>query len=89
MLGSKPVSGEPIKMNGAVYIFCGILKFVVASAAEYELGALFLNANKVKLLHIALHELGHTQPRAPMHCDNVTAIGIASDTIKKQQPRSM
>ena len=89
MLGSKPVSGEPIKMNGAVYIFCGILKFVVASAAEYELGALFLNAKEGKIIYIALYELGNKQPPTPMHCDNVKATGIVNDTIKKQQSRSM
>ena len=44
MLDSNPSKGKPIKMNGAVYVFCEILKFVVASAAEAELGALFLNA---------------------------------------------
>ena len=50
MLGSKPVNGEPITMNGAVYVFCGISKVVIASAAEAELGALFLNAKYDKIL---------------------------------------
>ena len=38
MLGSKQVNGESIKTNGVVYVFCGIIKCVVAYAAEAELG---------------------------------------------------
>ena len=42
-LGSIPVNRQPIKLNGKIYITCVILKLVAASAAEAELGALFLN----------------------------------------------
>jgi hypothetical protein len=38
--------GDPIKLNGAIHITCTILKLVAASAAEAELGALFLNAQE-------------------------------------------
>ena len=88
-LGSNPEKGKPIKMNGAIYTFCGILKFVVASAAEAELGALFLNCKEGKIIRLILEELGHKQPPTPVHCDNKTATGIANDTVKKQRSRSM
>ena len=42
-LGSIPVNGQPIKLNGKILITCAILKLVAASAAEAELGALFIN----------------------------------------------
>ena len=32
-LGSIPKKGEPIPINGAIYVHIGILKFVVTSAA--------------------------------------------------------
>jgi len=49
-LQSNPESGKPILTNGAILAFCGILKFVVASAAETELGAFCMNiANRGKL----------------------------------------
>ena len=35
-MGSVPVNGKPVKLNGAGFIMCGILRFVVASAAEAE-----------------------------------------------------
>ena len=33
--------------------------------------------------------MGHPQPSTPIHCDNMTAIGIANDNIKKQRSQSM
>ena len=88
-LGSTPVKGQSIVLNGAIFILCGILKFVVASAAEAELGALFLNCKEGKIIRLILEEMGHIQPPTPVHCDNVTAAGIANDTVKKQRSRSM
>ena len=76
-------------MNDAIYTFCGILKFVVASAAEVELGAPFLNCKEGKVIHLIFEELGHKQPPTPIHCDNKTAAGIANDAVKKQRSRSM
>eukprot|EP00804_Cyclotella_cryptica_P007704 CCRYP_001322-RA/>CCRYP_001322-RA protein AED:0.33 eAED:0.33 QI:0/0/0/1/0/0/2/0/410 len=84
-LGSVPIDKTPIKLNGAIYVLCGILKFVVASATEAELGALFLNCTEGKILQLVLQELGHAQRRTPTHCDNETASGIANDTVKKQR----
>jgi hypothetical protein len=49
-LGSIPQDGDPIKLNGSIHITRAILKLVAASAAEAELGALFLNTQKAKVL---------------------------------------
>ena len=87
-LGSMPKDGEPIRLNGSIFDLCVILKFVAASAAEAELGALFLNVKQVKILRLTLEELGHPQPPTPIHCDNNTAVGIANGTVKKQRSRS-
>ena len=88
-MGSVPVNGRPIKLNGAIFIMCGILKCVVASAAEAELAALFIDVKEGKIIRMTLEEMRHEQPPTPMHCDNITATGIANDTVKKQQSRSM
>ncbi len=42
-MGWKPNPTQPIQLNGAFFTLCAILWFVVASAAEAELGALFSN----------------------------------------------
>ena len=47
-LGNIPVNGQPIKLNGNIHIACDILKLVAASAAEAELGALFINAREAR-----------------------------------------
>ena len=88
-LGSLPKDNEPIALNGAFYVLCTILKLVASSAAEAELGALFLNAKQAKIIVITLEELGHPQPPTPMHVDNSTTVGIVNSTIKRQKSRSM
>ena len=89
MLVSKSSKVEPININGAIYVFCLILKFVFASAAESGLVDLLLNAKEGKFSRILLKELGHNQPSTLIQCDNVTSSGIANDTTKKQLFRSM
>jgi hypothetical protein len=83
-LGSMPKEGQPIKLNGAFHVNAQIMKFVVASAAEAELGLLFRNCQDGIMFRTTLHNLGHPQPRTPVHCDNATAVGIASNTVKRQ-----
>ncbi len=33
--------------------------------------------------------MGNPQPKTPVHCDNITAVGIANNTIKRQRSQSM
>ena len=53
-LGSKIVKGKKIKMNGNIFVSCGILKMVVCLAAEAELAAFFLNIKEGKILRLTL-----------------------------------
>ena len=86
-LGSVPQNDKPIPLNGAIHVQCGILKSVVTSAAEAELGALFETCKEGKVIRLILEELGHPQPPTPVHCDNATATGIANNNVKKQRSR--
>jgi hypothetical protein len=81
--------GDPIKLNGAIHITCAILKLVADSAAEAELGELFLNVQEAKVLQLILVELGHPQPPTPIHIDNTTTARIVNNTIKQQRSRAM
>ena len=45
-MGWKADPTKPIKLNKAFFTLCAILQFVGASAAEAELGALFLNCKQ-------------------------------------------
>jgi hypothetical protein len=42
-MGCKRDPTKPMKLNGTFFTLCSILRFIVASAAMVELGALFLN----------------------------------------------
>ena len=78
-MGTIPQKDKSIELNGVIFVFYGILEFVVASAAEAELRSLFLNCKEGKILCFILEELGHRQPPTPVHYNNKTATGIAND----------
>jgi hypothetical protein len=88
-LGSLQHNGDPIRINGAIHIMCTILTLIAASAAEAELGALFLNAQEAKIMRLILIELDHPQPPTPIHINNTATVGIINNTVKQQQSRAM
>jgi hypothetical protein len=88
-MGTIPVNGQPIQPNGPILAVASICKFVVASAAKAELGALFYNCQDSTILRLTLNELGHPQLPTPVTCNNSTAVSIANNTVKKQQSRAM
>ena len=88
-MGSVPSDGKPIKLNGAFHMLCSILRCVMASAAEAELGALFMDCQEGMTFKTTLEDLEHPQPRTPIHCDSATVVGIANNTIKCQRSRAM
>eukprot|EP00957_Ditylum_brightwellii_P072206 5489128-Ditylum_brightwellii.AAC.1 len=61
----------------------------MSSAAEAEVGALFINSKAVVGLRIALQEMGHPQPPTPIMTDNSTASGIANSSIKQRRSRAI
>jgi hypothetical protein len=58
-LGNK--SPEQETLNGSIFNIAAVIKNVVASAAESEVGACFYNAQSGAPLRLTLTELGHTQ----------------------------
>ena len=88
-MGWRPDTTKPIRLNGAFFTLCALLRSVVASAAEAELGALFLNCKQAAIFRVTLEEMGHPQPPIPINCDNSTAVGIANNTVKRQRSRAM
>ena len=88
-LGWLPRPGEPIRLNSGIHTSCNILKFVAASVAEAELGALFLNVKQGRIARLILQEMGNPQPPTPISCNNSKTCGIVNDTIKQHRSRSM
>ena len=75
--------------NGSIAVIARIIKNVMASAAEAEVGALYLNAQAAVPLRTTLNELGHPQPATPIKTDNSTADGILNGTIKQQRSKAI
>jgi len=67
--------------NGAVLSIAQIIKFVMASAAEAELAALFITACKMILHCQTLIDMGWPQLKSPIQTENSTASGVVNNTI--------
>jgi hypothetical protein len=72
--------------NGAVLNILQIIWAVMSSAAEAELGALFINAETAVSMHHTLKELGHPQPPTPIQTDNKTTKDLL---INKIMPKAL
>jgi hypothetical protein len=77
------------RLNGSILNAASVIKNVVASAAESEVGACFQNAQSGSPIRVTLTELGHTQPATPLRTDNSTAFGILNETIKQKRSKAM
>ena len=75
--------------NGAILNVSQIIKAVMSSAAEAELGALFINAKLAVPIRTTLVELGHAQPKTPMQTDNSTAHDVLNNTIMPKATKAM
>ena len=75
--------------NGAILNIAQIIKAVVSSAAEAELGGIFTNSKEAVHLRNILIEMGHPQPSTPMQTDNSTANGVINNKIQPKQTKAM
>ncbi len=75
--------------NGAILTNATIIKAVMSSAAEAELGALYLNAKEATNLRQILQEMGHPQPCTPIQTNNTTAEGVINNKIQPKRTKAM
>jgi hypothetical protein len=87
-MSSKPRNGEH-QHNGSLLTLSTILRMVVTSAAEAEIGALFVNAKEGVNIQNILKEMGHPKPATPMQTDNTTVHGILRGTCKQQRSKTI
>ena len=79
----------PPSNNGAVHSIAKIIKSVMSSAAEAELGALYINAREALPMRVTLWEMGHEQPPTPIQTDNTTALGVVTNNIQPRRMKAM
>ena len=68
------------KLNGPIHCMATLIKAIMSSAAEAELGALFLNVTNVESMRNILFDMVHPQPPTPIKTDNTTALGVVTKT---------
>ena len=74
--------------NGAVLNIAKIIKNVMTSAADAEIGALFINTRQAIPARYLLEEMGHKQPPTPIQTDNTTALGFVNQNIQPKATKS-
>jgi hypothetical protein len=75
--------------NGAILIVSKVLKHVMSSATEEEIGSVFINAKEGAVLRTTFEEFWHKQPPTPTETDNTTAPGYSNGTIKQKRTKAM
>ena len=61
----------------------------MASAAEAELGGLFINAKEGEVLRTSQEEMWHQQGPIPIQTDNSTFSGIINETSKQRRSKAI
>ena len=91
-LSSNPDSlpvGKCPPINGALHIVSTIMRNVMASSAEAEVGAAYINAQEACGLRTTLIEMGWPQPATPITTDNNVAQGIINGTVKQKRSKAI
>ena len=60
----------------------------MSSAAEAEVGALFINAREAVYLRTILEAIVHPQPRTPIQTDNSTGEGVINSTMQPKKSKA-
>jgi hypothetical protein len=75
--------------SGAILNISKILNTVMSSAAEAELGALYINTREAIPMRQLLEEMEHKQPKNPIQTNNSTALGVVNNNIQPQHTKAM
>jgi hypothetical protein len=75
--------------NRAVFNILQIIRAVMSSATEAELGALFINAKTAFAMCHMLKELDHPQPPTPIQTDNKTTNDLLTNKIMPKALKTM
>jgi hypothetical protein len=75
--------------NGAILTLSSIIKYVMSSASEAELAALYYGCKQAAPIRVTLEEMGHPQPApTPVTTNNITAQGLTMGTMTPKASKS-
>ena len=75
--------------NGSVLTLAEIIKFVISSASEAELGAMFITAQEIVVMRQTLQEIKWLQSKSPIQTDNSATAGVVNNTILPRKLKTM
>ena len=75
--------------NGAVLNIAQIIRDAMSSAAEAEIGAMYINAREAVPTRRTLEEMGHPQPKTPMQTDNTAAQAVVTNNVQPRRTKAM
>ena len=61
----------------------------MTSAAEAEIGEMFINTQEAIPQQMTLVEMGHPQPRTPMQTDNYAAYSVVTNNVQPRITKAM
>jgi hypothetical protein len=82
--------GITVKPNAPIHVESRIMRNVMASAAEAEIGAMFINGQEGSHMRNTLAEIGHPQvDPTPLTVDNKVAVGFGNEEIKQKRSKAI
>ena len=87
-LGNQPDQSN-LQPNGPILAFAKVIKAIVSSAAEAEVGDFSNYCKEAVPLRTILAEMGHIQPATPVQVNNSTAVVIANTTCKQVRSKAI
>ena len=82
-------NNQPTTINDPCLTLSSIIPVIISSVAEVEFAAVFMNAKEGASLRDILDILGYSQPTTDILCDNMCAVGLASDTVTPKKTKSI
>ena len=71
--------------NGPILTKCHTIRTIMASAAEAETGAIFLNGQQAVPIRTTLIEMGHPQTPTPIKTDSKTSHGVITRNMRHKR----
>ena len=76
-------------LNGPIHVISRIIKFVIGSAVEAEIGAAHMMAHQGTEIRVCLIEMGHPQLSTSIEVDSTTVVGFANKTIEQKLSKAI
>ena len=89
LLPPDHASKLPARPNGVVHVMSTVMRQVLSSATEVEVGAIFYGCKDTVPLRKMLAELGHVKEATLIITDNECCKGILNNTVKQRRSKAM